>query len=379
MRYCRRCILPDTRPGVAIGADGVCHGCHSVARKQRSVDWAERAAEFTRVVEHARSHSHGYDCLIPVSGGKDSYWQVVKCLAAGLHPLTMTYVVAGQTDLGRRNLENLVRIGVDHVAVRVNPAVERRFIERAFRRTGTSGLPAHMAIYSMPLRLALRYDIPLVVYGENSAIEYGSEDESLAGAEVNRRWLDRFGVTHGTTAADWIDEDLSERELMPYVAPSAAELAQADLRAIFLGYYFHWDVQESYRVATAHGFCSREEGARVGTYDYVNIDDDFIAIHHHLKWYKFGITRSWDNLSVEIRNGRLTREQALERLRQLGDETPQRDIEAFAAYLGISVAEYYAVCERFRNRDIWTRRNGRWEIDGFLIQDWPWPADAASP
>jgi len=375
MRYCLSCLLPDSRPGVALDEAGICNGCRSVAAKHDSIDWDARARAFEELAASARQRSHGYDCLIPVSGGKDSYWQVVTCLEAGLHPLTMTYIIPGQTELGRRNLDNLIRIGVDHVAVRVNPEVERRFIEQAFRRTGTSGLPTHMAIYTMPLRLALRYDIPLVVYGENSAIEYGTEDESLAGARVDRRWLQRFGVTHGTTAADWVGETLSERDLQPFFAPGEDELAAADLKAVFLGYYFPWDVEQSRRVATAHGFQSRAEGARVGTYDYVNIDDDFIAIHHHLKWYKFGITRSWDNLSLEIRNGRLTRDQAIETLRALGDETPQRDIEHFCAYLGISVAEYYRICESFRNRDIWVRRNGRWEIEDFLIPDWPWPGD----
>ena len=374
MRYCSRCILPDSRPGVAIGADGVCNGCKSVADKHDKVDWDARAADFSRLVSDVKALGRDYDCLIPVSGGKDSYWQVVKCLEAGLHPLAMTYIIPGQTELGRRNLDNLIHIGVDHIAVRVNPEVERRFILAAFRRTGTSGLPTHMAIYTMPLRIALRHDIPLVVYGENSAIEYGSRDRSLAGAHVDRRWLEQFGVTHGTTATDWVGEDLSTRDLQPYYAPAEEQLAQAQLQAIFLGYYFFWDVEQSQRVATAHGFSNRPEGARVGTYDYVNIDDDFITIHHHLKWYKFGITRSWDNLSLEIRNGRLTRAEAIERLRLLGDETPHRDIEHFAAYLGISVEEYFRICETFRNHDIWVQRYGRWEIDGFLIPDWPWPS-----
>lgn len=375
MRYCSRCILPDSRPGVAIGADGVCNGCRSVEQKHTSVDWRARASEFAQLVEWAKARGRDYDCLIPVSGGKDSYWQVVTCLEAGLHPLTMTYIIPGQTELGRRNLDNLVRIGVDHLAVRVNPEVERRFIEQSFRRTGTSGLPTHMAIYAMPPRIALRHGIPLVIYGENSAMEYGSEDGTLTGARVDRGWLERFGVTHGTSAADWVGDKLSKRDLLPYFAPPERELAEADLRAVFLGYYFPWDVEQSYRVAAAHGFSKRLEGARVGTYDYVNIDDDFITIHHHLKWYKFGITRSWDNLSLEIRNGRLTREQAIGRLRALGDETPHRDIEAFSTYLGISVPEYYAICENFRNRDIWVRRGDRWEIRDFLIPDWEWQPD----
>jgi hypothetical protein len=147
------------------------------------------------------------------------------------------------------------------------------------------------------------------------------------------------------------------------------------VRAVFLGHYTPWDPERSRAIAVQHGFEPRPGGARVGHYDYVNIDDDMIGVHHHPKWHKFGITRTWDTLSIEIRAGRMTREAAIAFLRERGDETPWDDIAVFCGYLDMEKADYFGVLERFRDRSLWTRRDGRWQIDGFLIPDFPWPPD----
>ena len=373
-KYCRNCILPETRPGVRLDDSRLCFGCHS-AQIKANIDWNDRALVFGKLVDEARRKSNGYDCIIPVSGGKDSFWQVVTCLEHGLHPLCVTYAVPGRTPLGEANLRQLINLGVDHLELRVNPDVERRFVEKAFRRTGISGLPVHMGIYSAPMKLAVSFDIRLVIYGENSAVEFGTEDESVMGFQVDRRWLEIFGVTAGTTASDWVDDELSSADLGAYTLPSEELLESKGIQAIFMGWFFPWDFQNSYRLAEKHGFRARAEGARVGHLDFINIDDDYIAIHHHPKWHKFGITRSWDTLSVEIRQGRLTRDEAIRKLRELGDETPWDDIPLFCEYLGIAEREYFKVLEGFRNSEIWSRRDDRWVIEDFLIPDFPWPED----
>lgn len=165
---------------------------------------------------------------------------------------------------------------------------------------------------------------------------------------------------------------MTEKQLTPYFGPGDGEMASAGVLAVFLGYYFDWDPETTLAVARAHGFESRAEGPKTGYYDYADIDDDFISIHHYLKWYKFGFTRAFDNLSLEIRNGRLTREQAIQWLQQRGDETPIDDIDRFCAFAGIGRQRFFEIAECFRNRDVWTHRDGRWVIDGFLVPDWTW-------
>jgi hypothetical protein len=163
--------------------------------------------------------------------------------------------------------------------------------------------------------------------------------------------------------------------LAPFFLPSESALAGAGVDAVFLGHYFAWDPERSLAVARAHGFEARAEGPRVGHYDYVNIDDDMIGVHHHAKWFKFGITRSWDTLSTEIRFGRTTRHEAIDELRRRGGETPWPDIDAFCAYVGMTTGAYFETMERFRNRDLFVRHDGVWTIDGFLVDDFPWPRE----
>ncbi len=372
MRYCQECVLPDTRPGLMINSDGVCNACANSKKKDSVIDWSQREIAFRGVVENAKRRSRGYDCLIPVSGGKDSTWQVVKCLEYGLNPLAVTWKTPARTRLGQLNLDNLVRLGVDHIDYQVNPKVESRFMLKAFERFGSTAIPMHMALFNIPLLIATRFDIPLVVWGENSAFEYGSNDDELMGLKLDSNWLRVFGVTHGTTAKDWICKDLTEKDLTPYFGPTDNELEGKGITAVFLGYYFKWDVETSLRVACEHGFQVREEGPKTGYYNYADIDDDFISLHHYLKWYKFGFSRTWDNLSIEIRNGRMTRAEAVEIIRQRGDETPIDDIRRFCRFAGITEQHFFAIAEKFRNHDIWFCDNGIWKIKDFLIPEWSW-------
>jgi N-acetyl sugar amidotransferase len=365
-------VLPDTRPGLAIGPDGVCNAC-SAHRTKRDIDWTARAAAFEQVVAAAKARSRGYDCVIPVSGGKDSTWQVVKCLEYGLTPLAVTWKTPARTAIGQANLDNLVSLGVDHVDYQISPKVEARFMLKAFERFGSTAIPMHLALFNIPLSIAQRFGVPLVVWGENSAFEYGTPDEALSGFRLDRAWLERHGVTHGTTAAEWVDADLSAKQLAAYFGPDADALEQHGVRAVFLGYYLPWDPERSRAAAVAHGFRYREGEARTGYYDYADIDDDFISLHHWMKWYKFGFTRLFDNLALEIRNGRMTRVQALAIVRDRGDDTPRGDIEKFCAFAGIPVARFFEIAERFRNPDVWKRRaDGVWHIPGFILSDWRW-------
>jgi N-acetyl sugar amidotransferase len=376
MKYCTRCIIPATRPHIQFDEQGVCNACRSHGSRP-DIDWAARRDAFARVVEHARSRSRGYDCVIPVSGGKDSTWQVVECLRHGLNPLAVTWKTPARTELGQRNLDNLVSLGVDHIDYQVSPKTERKFLYESFARFGSTAIPMHMALFNIPLRVATSFQIPLVVWGENSAFEYGGTAEEQTGFRLDDQWLARFGVTHGTTASDWLDIGLTRAQMTPYFGPTSEELDRADVLAVFLGYYFAWDPETSLRVAQEHGFAAREEGPRTGYYNYADIDDDFISIHHWLKWYKFGFTRLFDNLSLEIRNGRLKRDAAIEILVQQGNQTPHQDIERLCQFLQISVAHFYELAEKFRDRRIWSRRGDRWVIDEFLVADWSWDEDSS--
>jgi N-acetyl sugar amidotransferase len=370
VRYCSRCILPDTRPGLKIGSDGVCSACRSHGVEAPAIDWSARRERFERLVAEVRALDRTYDCVIPVSGGKDSTWQVITCLEHGLKPLAVTWRTPARTQLGQRNLDNLIGLGVDHIDFTVNPSVERRFLLKSLERFGTPAVPMHLAIFHIPPTIAVRYGAPLVVWGENSALEYVG-DEAAASFELTEEWVRTYGAVHGTTADDWVGDDLAARDLAPYRGPSDAELREHAVRAVFLGMFFEWDPAETFRIARERGFEPAPK-PRTGAWTYADVDDDFISIHHWLKWHKFGFTRVWDNLSIEIRNGRLSRDEAIATIRELGDQQPSDDIAAFCRYTGIEEDRFFAIVETFRDPSVWTRRDGVWRIDDFLIPDYPW-------
>lgn len=367
MKYCRKCILPDTRPGLVLDDNGVCSACRSFEYR-REIDWDARKTAFHSVAETAKARSKGYDCVIPVSGGKDSTWQVVTCLEHDLKPLCVTWRTPGRTSLGQRNLDNLIALGVDHIDYVINPDVERRFVHKALRKYGIPGLPMHMALFNIPLNVAARFEVPLMVWGENAASEYTGESMHM-GFRLDDDWIARYGVTNGTVASDWVDAELTEKMMMPYFGPPTN--LRSKVLGVFLGYYFPWDADAVYQVAKTHGFMPGSQ-AKTGLYDYADIDDDFISVHHWLKWHKFGFTRLWDNLSLEIRNKRMSRKQAIQVLEETGDETPVEDIERFCAFLQIPTPQFFEICDSFRDPNIWRREGDTWVIDNFLVERWKW-------
>ncbi len=372
MQYCKNCILPDTRPGITIEADGVCNACHSHLEKKNNIDWKERKKDFERIIEDIKKLKRSYDCIVPVSGGKDSTYQVVKCLDYGLKVLAITWRTPGRTEIGQRNLDNLIGLGIDHFDVTISSEVERKFLYKALIRMGSIGIPMHMAIYHIPFRIAVALDIPLIVWGESPVMEYGGNQKDFNLATLDHTFLKKHGILQGTSLENWADENLTLRELEVYKMPDEKLLNEKNIRSVFIGYYFNWSPQKTFQIATKYGFQARIEGPKVGYYNYADIDCDFISVHHYFKWLKFGFNRLFDNLSLEIRNGCITREQAIKIIRESGDQVPYNDIKKLCNFLKIAENHFWEIVERFRNRNIWLCENGKWVIKDFIIKDWWW-------
>ena len=372
MRYCNKCVTPDTRPGIQINSDGVCSACVGHGEKKDLIDWDKRRAVFEVTLDGSRRIDRGYDCIIPVSGGKDSTYQVLKCLEYGLRILAVTWKTPARTEIGQNNLDNLIKLGVDHIDYTINPDIERRFMYKTLVKSGDTAIPMHMALYSIPLRLAVAFAIPLVIWGESPHLEYGGTEEERNIDTLDLEWFKTHNILHGTSVEDWIDENLTGKDLEAYRLPDAPEFKKAGIRSLFLGYYFKWDPEENLAISKKHGFKVMVEGPKTGYYDYADIDCDFISVHHYFKWLKFGFTRLFDNLSVEIRNDRMSREEAVNIIREWGDQTPYDDIKKLCEFLQILEKHFWEIAETFRNMDIWSLENGKWVLKDFIIDDWEW-------
>ena len=341
-----------------------------IIQQKKNINWKKRLIDLKKIVKKAKAKSgnSNYDCLIPVSGGKDSTWQIVKCLELGLKPLAITWKTPGRTLIGATNLANLVDIGVDHIDWQINPKTESKFMLKTFKKAGSTAIPMLFSIFNIPLRAAVKFNIPYVIYGENSAFEYGNNDKSDVGFELNHKWIKRYGVTQGTSVLDWSDNKLTKKELISYDCPSKNDLDKAGIKAIFLGHYLDWDPVISKKIAVQNGFKFHNNSKKTGFYSFADIDDDFISIHHWLKWYKFGFTRLYDNLSIEIRNNRLTRKKAIEIIKKDSNQPPREDIKKFCKFVNITKKEFFKIAETHRNKKIWTKNNkNKWILNNYLV------------
>ena len=373
MKYCKNCILPDTRPNLNLDKkSSLCSVCKSIKLENNKINWKKRESDFKKLINtKLKNHKGIYDCLIPVSGGKDSTWQVINALKYNLRPLCVSWKSPARSDLGQKNLENLKNLGVDHIDFSINPKLEKYFTLKTFKKFGNPLIPMHMALHAITVRTAIEKNIKLIFWGENAADEYGGKKE-VRGKFMTNEWRKFYGVTNGTSISFWFDKYLNKKNTFPYKLPDNKEIKKSKITEIFLGHFFKWDPIKSFKIAKKYGFKEINK-PKTGIYSFADIDDKFlITVHHYMKWYKFGFNRTWDNLSIEIRKRRITRKKAIKNILRIGRENPKSEIEKFCKYLGITKKSFFQICNNLRNKKIWKRQRKNWYIKGFLIKNWKW-------
>lgn len=364
MEYCKKCLMPTSRPGIELNDDKVCGGCLGFNEKKELIDWEAREIELNKILDTYRGKGD-YDCLIPVSGGKDSTWQVYTMLQKGMKPLAITIKCQYRTPLGQRNLDNLVSLGVDHIDFTANPKLDSEFMLKTFEDMGNPSLVEHLIMWSTIIKTALRYDINLIVWAENSALEYGGNEKDRNKFAMDYDWIKKYGVTNGTFAEDWADANIPLEKLTSYVLPDEKLLEEAGIENLFLGMYQEWEPEDIAKKSQSVGF-EWAENPVLGLHPFVGVDCDFRVVHHFMKWYKFGVTKLWDNLAIEIREGRMTREEAIQYLKDNKEPIPMKEISTFCNYLNITVDNFFEIAEKHRNLDIWKKdESGEWFIPEF--------------
>lgn len=371
MKYCRSCLLPDTKPYLSFGADGVCRACLAHRQKNRhlaGIDWRAREREFSGLIAAAKSaRARFYDALVPVSGGKDSITQVSRLLQYDLRILAVNVDYGIKTEIGHYNLNLISEMGANLVIYRPEQKLHRQLIRIGLEDFGDPDLLSHTLLHAYPLHMALRFQIPLVVLGENSAFEYGGEADLASKNYITRAWFDKYAANAGRDAR-YVSRTygIPFEKLSAYDYPD--ELDTSGTQAVFMSYFFHWDSEEHLKIARGHGFKTLDE-PRQGTYrNYVGIDEKINRIHQYLKALKFGYGRATDHACEDIRNGRLTREEAKQLVKAHDlEELSDYYVDDFVAYLGYSKEEFYAILEKFRNQAIWQKdANNRWYIPNHL-------------
>lgn len=355
--YCRRCVMPSTKPDLSFDVEGVCDACRSAELKNQ-IDWESRRKEFEELVAQYRGKNpNNYDCIVPVSGGKDSTYQVyVLKEIYKMNPLLVCFEATNRTPLGAKNLNNIKQMlgGSDLIEFRKNPEVYKKMCLEGFRRVGDGEWPNHVGIFTVPVRLAVALKIPLILWGENSQLEYGGPKAARMKNNLNRRWLEEFGGLLGHRVEDMLKvEGITKKDLVSYVYPSDEELDSVGIQGAFLGYYFKWDARAQLDPIIKNGFSVKEDGPVEGTYtNYENLDDNLVAVHDYLKFTKFGFGRTTDHVSIDIRNGRLTREEGVKLVEQFDGKYPKKGAAEFIQFFGITQEEFDRVIDSFTDKSL---------------------------
>jgi len=369
LTYCKHCVMPSTKPDLQLDEEGVCNACRSYENR-KDVDWNARHNELLQVLAKYRLRSRGnWDCIVPVSGGKDSTYQVVRMLQLGLNPLCVTSSTCDLSNLGRQNLENLKRLGVDHVEMSPNPLIRAKLNRLGLMQVGDISWPEHVGIFTIPVRAAVQFNVPLIVWGENSQNEYGGPAAAAGDNVLNRRWLEEFGGLLGMRVSDMIGmEGIEEKHLISYTYPSDEELSRVGVTGLFLGHYLPWDGLSNALIAQANGFVSYGKTVEGSMVNYENLDNHQTGIHDYFKFLKFGFGRATDLACLHIRRGRLNRQDGLDAVKRLDGLFPWeylgKSLEDILKPLDISLNEFIGLCDKFTNKKIF-KRDG----NGALVKD----------
>jgi N-acetyl sugar amidotransferase len=371
IKYCRHCVYPETKPDLSLDENGMCNACRFVDVKD-TTNWDLRRKELAEIFERFKNKDgSNYDCIIPVSGGKDSTFQtyVVK-EEFGLNPLCVSYHLPEFTDLGRKNLENLKKLGVDCLEFTPNPEICKKMQKIALIEFGDAQWPEHFGIFTVPVQVAVRYNIPLIVWGENSQAEYGGPLNDMENKYLDSKWCEQYGTRVGGQSNSFVGPEvmlkhgIDRKFLNPYIYPSDEEIKQVGVTGIFLGSFIRWNIKEQLQKVRDLGF-TLHDGPSEGTFtNYENLDNKIQGIHDYFKWLKFGYGRATDNASVQIRLNWINREEAMKLVKEHEGKLPERYLDEFLEQWDMSRDEFLQITEKFTNKELFKK-----DENGNLIRD----------
>lgn len=365
MRYCKKCVIPDTRPGIVFDEEGVCHACR-VAEVRKQINREERMEELKNLCDKYRRNDGYYDCIIAVSGGKDSHFQIyIMKELMKMNPLLVNVYNFSWTQTGLHNFNNMSdAFGCDTISLHLNRKVARKMLRKAFEKLGSPTWYWDKAVYVFPIRMGINMKIPLIVYGENISYEYGgwqAKETYSAKDQINNDVVKNVGGLDF-----WLDEDISIKDLQSCVYPTQKEIEEANLEPIYLSYFIPWDGKKNYQIAKKYGFLSLDdtgEWKREGYIeDYDQIDAIGYLVHPWLKYPKFGHARATDVCCYWIRTGHLIREEAIKLVREHDHKLDPRALKDFLDFTGYTEEEFWSIVEKFYNREIFEKVEGKWKL-----------------
>ena len=376
VKFCKKCVMSNQRPRISFDSDGICGPCnYTEMKKDNSIDYSIRKNELEILLDKYRKNDGAYDIIVPCSGGKDSSTIAHKLKHEwGMTPLCVTFSPPVYSDIGRKNLTSFINSGFDHKLITPNGKIYKLFAKLCFAYIGDHEEIFDHGQMSGPVQEALRNGVNLVMYGENGELEYGGDmntinfkgmpwdyyDKIYFSTPLNN--LAKIAKEHGYF--DHYKIDFKEKNLDIFQLPKKELLIKNDIQFHWWGYYNKWIPQENYYYAVNNtGFEANPEGRMEGTYSkYAQLDDVTDSFLYYLMYIKYGFGRATSDSSHEVRDGHISREEAVALVDRFDGEFPEKSFKIFLDYLDFTEGEFWDIVNRFRQDHIWEKKGTDWNL-----------------
>ena len=360
MNYCKICLNTDTRPGTKFTKEGLCPVCE-YKKIEKDPDWKKRRNILDNIVKFGKENAtNGYDCIIGVSGGKDSTRQAIFVRdVLKMHPLLvcLTYPPEQSTQRGVENLENLVELGFDIITVSPSPKIWKKLVRKGFFQYGNYLKACEMALFASVPRFAIAHQIPLIWWGENSAIQVG-ESSVMGENDYDGNNLRNMNTLGGGDISWMIDDEISEKDLLQFTYPDKEQIDKANIKITFLGYFWKdWSSIDNAMFSAMYGLDYRENKPWLtgDLYGITALDEDWVTFNQGIKYLKFGFGRIHDYVNEEIWDGLITREEGILLLQKYDGCFDTKYVINFCEYLEISLEDFWNVVDSYVNKELFEK------------------------
>lgn len=370
MGFCKTCVNVDTRPDTtSFGESGICPACQfRLQRENDSIDWDARRRELDEIVDWGKANSKcSYDCIVTVSGGKDSMLQAFYARdVLGLKVLLVNsaYPPEQLAERGAENLANLVEHGFDTISMSLNPQIWKNMMRQGFLKYGNQAKSTELPLYAIPIHVAIAYKIPLVFLGENPLYTLGQQQGTSLGGDATG--MKYSHTLQGGTPDKLLTEGMVPKDVFFYCYPSDNEMEHAKLRVVYLGYYIkEWSLTYNAQRGIEKGLKVRPEPPEeIGDYFGVSaLDEDFKIVNQMIKHIKFGYGSVTDQICIALNQGLMDRETAFEAVKLYDGKCHPRFVTSFCKYIDITEEEFWNAVESYRGKHIWEKdEKGEWRF-----------------
>lgn len=361
--YCKKCIMPNSRPRIVFDEEGVCNACKNAVEKE-NIDWVARKREFTDLIEQYKSKDGSWDCIVPWSGGKDSSSIAYKLkYEFGMNPLLVTFSPMIPNEVGNHNREELLLKGFDNIFFRPDQKVHRKLAKRFFIERGHPKVAWDAGVSVIPIQVAVKYKIPLVFYAEHGDSEYGGKVLKEESRKI-REFTEIIEHLIGDDPRNWEDEDITVNALNPYIYPAIAKVKEVGIKALYFSYFFKWSMLENYNyIKDKYDFKTCPKGRTDGTFtNFDSLDDKMDNVYYYFQFIKFGFGRAVRDACRMIQNNQMTRQKALELAKRYDSEFPYEHFGDVLQYLDMTKDEFTEIVDKHRNPEIWRKEGEEWAL-----------------